>query len=107
MPDKPEIKITLDVTADCDAVLEQYCANFLKERGWYIVAPSEPWEKAGAFCRRVKVNPSKLQEIISRYEVRTRNSVKLDRRGVSKRIMTIQRNPEFEAFCLSLSRGGE
>lgn len=100
----PEIKFTLDVTAQCDKQLEKYCADFLTGRGFYIVAPGKPWERVTTFCKRVGIHSHKLAELVERHEARGGQPVRLDRRGVSRRVMAMQVNPEFENFCRATKR---
>jgi hypothetical protein len=105
MPD-PSVKFTLDVTADCDAVLESYCVKFLAGKGYTLVPPSAPWERGGRFCKRVGITPSTLNAMVRRFTERGGIAPKLARRGISKRVMAIQSNPAFDQFCLSLKRNG-
>lgn len=103
MPE-PYFSVTLEVGAESDAIMERHCVDYLTGRGYYIVAPGKPWERVGTFCKRAGIRPHKFLAMVTRYESRSGQTVKLDRRGVSRRVMAIQVNPQFETFCKATKR---
>lgn len=102
-PPLPTFKVTLDVSADSEAVIAGYCVKFLSELGYHVMPPGKPWERVGTFCKRVGFHAHKFNELVRRFESRGGN-VRLDRRGVSRRVMAMQVNPEFEQFCLATKK---
>src|SRR3954471_12922793 len=102
-PPTPTLRFTLDVTADSETVLAKWASKFLTDLGYYVVPPGKPWERTGTFCKRVGILPHTFNALVTRFELRGGN-VRLDRRGVSRRVMAMQCNPEFEKFCLATKK---
>ncbi len=99
----PAFRVTLDVSADSESVVAKWAEAFLVDLGYYVVAPGNPWEKVGTFCKRIGVHAHHFGELVARFETRG-GKVRLDRRGVSRRVMAMQTNPEFERFCLAIKK---
>lgn len=98
-------KMTLDVTAKSEQAVTEFAIEHLRGRGYYVAKPDEPWEKNGAFCKRVGLYPHRIREAIERYKLRGGPPIQVDARGQSGRIVFIQSNPNFDNFCRSIVRG--
>jgi hypothetical protein len=104
MSDGVEFKATLDVTGASEEAVTQFAISHLRERGYYCAKPDAAWERNGAFCKRVGLWPHRIQEVIDRYQQRGGPPINLDRRGQSGRLVSLQSNPSFDAFCRSQTR---
>lgn len=94
----PEIKFTLDVTAQSEEVLEKWAADYLKERGFNVVAPHGKWESVGDFKKRLKISYSTISRKVK--ETLNRPAVTIQR-GSQNRIVAILSNPDFDAYCVA------
>lgn len=95
---EPAVKVTLDVTSDCEEALEKYCVDFLKGRGFNIAAPNAKWETVGDFKKRLGISYMTVGRKIKPWPGRP--SVLLQR-GKQNRIVALLSNPDFDAYCVA------
>lgn len=104
-PMSDPIRVTLDVTADCDAVLEPYCAKYLRSRGYNVVKPGKHRrERLCQFLKRIKLRNYDSFHLSLAQWLRDGNTVELfyaERPdGTDGRLNGLTSNPAFDAFCL-------
>lgn len=94
-----ETRLTLDVTAESEAVMEKHFAEFLRGRGWHVRRPHDKWERTGDFCARVQIAQKNLSLHLYKWKERHGEEIPQDRRGPSQRLKALCSNPGFDAFC--------
>jgi hypothetical protein len=105
MSDGVQFKATLDITAQSEEIVTAWAIDHLKERGYQVEKANEQWEKPKAFCRRVGIYGNKLNEYITRFEMRGNGRVLVDRApGKMQRIRALRSCPAFEGFIRSIKR---
>jgi hypothetical protein len=93
-------RITLDVTADSEAVMEKHFAQWLRTRGWHVAAPNADWESKGEFCERVGIDHDKFHRKLDEWSQRG-HVIPLTRKQPSLRVCSVCSNPDFDQFCQS------
>lgn len=101
MPD-PTVKFTLDVTADCETVLERYCVRFLKERGFNVSEPHTKWETVGDFKARLRISYGTVANKVRPSPMRP--NVLVQRGEKNRQIIGILSNKDFDAWCVANKR---
>jgi hypothetical protein len=99
----PEFRVTLDISADNEEVVEPWAVKFLTDRGFNVTAPHSKWESLTAFCRRVGVHTSTVDRKLRPWDGRPNVSIQRSTKvGTKKpRILAILSNPDFDAYCVA------
>lgn len=91
-------RLTLDVTAESEEVMEREFCKYLRERGWYVAPPNENWEALGEFIKRVGLSGhDAFYRRLDEWE--QRGQVIPIRRDKRKYIRDILSNVAFDAYC--------
>lgn len=93
-------RVTLDVTADNEDVVEPWAIKFLVDRGFNVVAPNAKWESVGDFKKRLGISYMTISRKVRPTPGRPNVVIQ---RGKSH-IIAILSNPDFDAYCVNGKR---
>lgn len=95
----PAFRVTLDVSADSETVIERYCVQFLKDRGFNVTAPHTAWESVGDFKKRLGISYGTVANKVR--PTASRPNVQIQRGPLNRQIVAILSNPDFDAYCVA------
>jgi hypothetical protein len=97
------VRVTLDVTADSEEVLEGYCVTFLTGRGFNVSRPYEKWETVGDFRSRLGICAETFRRKIRQTPGRPNVQLQYSDQPASKRqrVLGICSNKDFDAWCVA------
>lgn len=96
-------RVTLDVSADNEDVVEPWAIKFLQDRGFNVVAPNTKWESVGAFKDRLGISYMTVSRKVRPLPERPNVVIQRSRTATDKlpRIIAILSNPDFDAYCVN------
>lgn len=95
----PEFRVTLNVSADNEDVVEPWAIKFLEGRGFNVVAPNAKWESVGEFKKRLGIS---YGTVAAKCKTKAnRPNVQIQRGSLNKQIVAILSNPDFDAYCVN------
>lgn len=78
-----------------EPALLEYCASYLGERGYSVVAPHETWETPSKFCQRVGIRVGHFRRALDHPAA----PHILTHRSRTDRVLNLLSTPLFDAFC--------
>lgn len=91
-------RLTLDISAENEEVVEPWAVQFLRDRGFNVEAPNSKWESVSEFKDRLGISYGTVATKVR--ETPNRPNVQIQRGTKSKQIVAILSNPDFDAYCV-------